>query len=147
MPEQAGRPPPSPLPGGTGSALGIRSGMTVGILNAPNYFNLDLGRLPPEVTVHRTEAPADLYLIFADRIDEAERGFQRAITYLPPDGAIWVAWPKESSDRAADIDENGLREVLLPTGMVDDKVIAIDETWFALRFVVPEENRADWPPR
>ncbi|MFZ0625071.1 MAG: DUF3052 domain-containing protein [Acidimicrobiia bacterium] len=132
----------TPLP----QKLGIRSGMTVGILGAPNYFNFDLGDLPDAVEVHRTERPADIYLIFADRAAEAERGFQRAMTMLPPDGAIWVAWPKKASKVETDITEDTLRDLFLPTGMVDNKVCAIDETWSGLRFVVRRENREDWPP-
>lgn len=128
--------------------LGIEEGMAVGILNAPNYFDIDLGDLPDGVEVHRDadDAPADLYLIFADRSDEAQRGFERAITQLPADGAIWFAWPKKSSDRDSDITEDTLRDLFLPSGMVDNKVCSIDETWSGLRFVVRKENRDDWPP-
>lgn len=110
-----------------------------------NYFNFDLGDLPPDVEVYRTELPADIFIIFADRADEAERGFQRAITYLPPDGAIWVFWPKKSSGVETDLTEQTLRDLFLPTGMVDNKVIAVDETWSGLRFVVRKENREGWP--
>lgn len=130
----------TPLP----KKLGIKEGMTVGIMNAPNYFDLVLGDLPDDVVIHRTEQPADIYLIFADRIAEAERGFQRAMTMLAPDGAIWIAWPKKSSGVETDIVENTLRDVFLPTGMVDNKVCAIDDTWSGLRFVVRRENRMDW---
>ena len=127
--------------------LGIKEGMRVSVFNAPNYFELDLGDLPNDVEVFRDadDAPADLYLIFADRSDEAQRAFERAVTQLPPDGAIWFAWPKNSSDRASDITEDTLRDLFLSTGMVDNKVCAIDETWSGLRFVVRKENRADWP--
>ena len=127
--------------------LGIEEGMAVGILNAPNYFDIDLGDLPDGVEVYRDadDAPADLYLIFADRSDEAQRGFERAVTQLPADGAIWFAWPKKSSDRDSDITEDTLRDLFLPTGMVDNKVCSIDETWSGLRFVVRKENRDDWP--
>jgi hypothetical protein len=31
--------------------------------------------------------------------------------------------------------------------MVDNKVIAVDDTWSGLRFVVRRENRADWGHR
>jgi hypothetical protein len=132
----------TPLP----RKLGIVEGKTVGILNMPNYYDLDLGELPPDVEVHRTELPADIFIIFADRADEAERGFQRAITYLPPDGAIWVLWPKKSSGVETDLTEQTLRDLFLPTGMVDNKVIAVDDTWSGLRFVVRKENRDSWPP-
>ncbi len=130
----------TPLP----KKLGIKQGTTVAVLNAPNHFDFDLGDLPPDVDVHRSEAPADVFLIFADRAAEAERGFSRAMTMLPPDGAIWVAWPKKSSGVESDINENTLRELFLPTGMVDNKVCAIDDTWSGLRFVVRKENRNDW---
>lgn len=128
--------------------LGIRPEMTVSILNAPNYFHLDLGDLPDDVEVHSDadNTPADVFIIFASRAAEAERGFERAVTYLPPDGAIWFAWPKKSSGKDTDITEDTLRDLFLPTGMVDNKVCSIDETWSGLRFVVRKENRADWPP-
>ncbi|HWB88667.1 MAG TPA: DUF3052 domain-containing protein [Acidimicrobiia bacterium] len=127
--------------------LGIEPGMTVTLLNAPNYFDFDLGDLPDDVEVNRDSdaTPSDIYLIFADRSDEAQRAFERVVTSLPPDGAIWFAWPKKSSDKQSDLDENALRELFLPSGMVDNKVCSIDETWSGLRFVVRKENRADWP--
>jgi hypothetical protein len=124
--------------------LGIEEGQTVGILNMPNYYELELGELPPDVEVHRTELPADIFVVFADRSDEAERGFQRAITYLPADGAIWMLWPKKSSGVETDLTEQTLRDLFLPTGMVDNKVIAVDDTWSGLRFVVRKENRGSW---
>ncbi len=130
----------TPLP----EKLGIKEGMTVGVLNAPNYFDFDLGDMPDDVEVHRTEMPGDLFLIFADSAAEAERGFTRAMTYIPADGAIWVAWPKQSSGVETDIEEDTLRELFLDTGMVDNKVCAIDDTWSGLRFVVRRENRDDW---
>jgi len=126
--------------------LGIEEGQTVGILNMPNYYELELGELPPDVELHRTELPADIFVIFADRSDEAERGFQRAVTYLPADGAIWMLWPKKSSGVETDLTEQTLRDLFLPTGMVDNKVIAVDDTWSGLRFVVRKENRDAWPP-
>lgn len=131
----------TPLP----KKLGIEEGMIVGIIDAPDHFDLDPGDLPDGVVTHRAVRPADVYLLFATRISDAERGFRRAMTMLPADGAIWVAWPKKTSGVETDIGGNTLREKFLPTGMVDNKVCAIDETWSGLRFVVRRENRPDWP--
>lgn len=133
----------TPLP----KKLGIEEGMTLAMLNAPNHFDFDLGELPDDVEVLRDSDPeaADIYLIFAARAAEAQRGYERAITRLPADGAIWIAWPKKSSGVETDLTENLLRDLFLPTGMVDNKVCALDETWSGLRFVVRKENRADWP--
>ena len=63
---------------------------------------------------------------------------------LPADGSIWVAWPKRSSGVETDLTEDRLRELFLPSGMVDNKVCAIDETWSGLRFVVRKESRTTW---
>ena len=56
--------------------LGIKEGMTVGILNMPNYSDLDLGDLPPDLHIHRGGFPADIFIVFAERSDEPERGFR-----------------------------------------------------------------------
>jgi hypothetical protein len=58
-----------------------------------------------------------------------------------PDGAWWVAWPKRASKVPTDMTEDVVREVALPTGLVDNKVCAIDETWSGLRLVVRRELR------
>ena len=40
-----------------------------------------------------------------------------------------------------DITEDVVREVALPTGLVDTKVCAIDATWSGLRFVIRLRDR------
>jgi hypothetical protein len=40
-----------------------------------------------------------------------------------------------------DMSENAVREVALPTGLVDNKVFAIDETSSGLRLVIRLERR------
>ncbi len=44
-----------------------------------------------------------------------------------------MAWPKRSSGVETDMTEDAIREVVLPAGLVDSKVCAIDETWSGLR--------------
>ena len=58
-----------------------------------------------------------------------------------PDGMIWISWPKKSSRVPTTITEDTLREILLPTGLVDVKVCAVDETWSALKFMIRRELR------
>ena len=131
----------TPLP----QKLGIKGGMTLGILEAPDSFAGTLGRLPADVTVHRDLAPSDIFIVFGQWADDLDEAFHDAAAQLPPDGAIWVAWPKRSSGVETDVTEDTLRDLFLPSGMVDNKVCAIDDTWSGLRFVVRKENRATWP--
>ena len=50
------------------------------------------------------------------------------------EGSLWIAWPKKASGVKTDVTEDVLREVILPLGLVDRKVCAIDATWSGLLF-------------
>jgi hypothetical protein len=53
----------------------------------------------------------------------------------------WIAWPKRSSGVASDITEDVIRDVVLPIGLVDVKVCAIDDTWSGLKLVIRRSLR------
>ena len=46
-----------------------------------------------------------------------------------------------------DVTEDVVREVALPTGMVDNKVCAIDHTWSGLRLVLRKSSARAGPPQ
>ncbi len=60
---------------------------------------------------------------------------------IAPGGVIWVSWPKKTSGVASDITEDVVREVALPTGLVDIKVCAVDEVWSGLKLMIRKELR------
>lgn len=60
---------------------------------------------------------------------------------MKPDGMVWVSWPKKASKRPTDITEDRIRDIVLPTGLVDVKVAAIDEVWSGLKLVIRRELR------
>ncbi|RYG86113.1 MAG: DUF3052 domain-containing protein [Alphaproteobacteria bacterium] len=57
------------------------------------------------------------------------------------DGTIWVSWPKKASKVPTDITEDVIREVVLPIGLVDVKVAAVDAVWSGLKLVIRKELR------
>ncbi len=61
---------------------------------------------------------------------------------LDVDGGLWIGWPKRASGVPTDITEDVIREVALPTGLVDVKVCAVDDTWSGLRLCLRKELRA-----
>lgn len=65
-----------------------------------------------------------------------------AMKALVDNGMLWVSWPKKASGVPTDITEQTLRDLLLPTGWVDTKVCAVDETWSGLKFVRRLSERA-----
>jgi hypothetical protein len=78
---------------------------------------------------------------FHTRRAELARRFPTLICALVADGGLWVAWPKRAARVDTDITEDVVREVALPTGMVDNKVCAIDDTWSGLRLALRKELR------
>ena len=132
----------TPLP----RKLGIKPGATLAVEDAPPGFDATLGELPGGVRrADDGETGVDVLVAFHVSRDALESAFPAQARRIAPDGGYWIAWPKRSSGVPTDITEDVLREVLLPTGLVDNKVCAIDETWSGLRFVVRKARRAAWP--
>ena len=129
----------TPLP----RKLGIKPGHLVALVNAPAGFAPSLGELPGvELTASLDAAPAFDVIVFfvtwqADLAAELGRLRQR----MTPACGLWVAWPKRAAKMPTDMTEHVVRDVALPTGLVDNKVCAIDETWSGLRLVIRRELR------
>jgi hypothetical protein len=60
---------------------------------------------------------------------------------VAPNGMVWVAWPKRASKMPTDLTEDVIRDIVLPTGLVDVKVCAIDATWSGLKLVIRKALR------
>jgi hypothetical protein len=122
--------------------LGIRSGDTVGLVGAPERFEDELEGLPDGVRLRRRAGgKPQVVLLFTAQARDLERRFERLARSVWPDGSLWVAWPKRSSGVPTDLDENRLRDIGLPLGVVDNKVCAVNDVWSGLRFVWRKENR------
>ncbi|HLL24300.1 MAG TPA: hypothetical protein VK427_19350 [Kofleriaceae bacterium] len=122
----------TPLP----QKLGIREGHVVVMVGAPATFSL--GTLPTGVTLKRRLAghELDVLVVFVKRRAELVERIAACRPRMAQAGGLWIAWPKKASGVATDILEDTIREVALPTGLVDNKVCAIDETWSGLRLVI-----------
>jgi hypothetical protein len=91
----------------------------------------------------RTQARStqDIVLFFATRVAELERRFDGLARAVAPNGGLWIAWPKRTSNVATDLRESVVRDVGLTHGLVDNKVCAVDDTWSGLRFVYRVNDR------
>jgi len=121
--------------------LGIKADHLVLLDNAPAGFVVE--GLPPGTSVARRagRTPYDVVLMFCpDRARLAKR-LPTLLARTTTAGMIWTAWPKRSSGVPTDLDENGIRELALPLGVVDVKVCAIDATWSGLKLVRRLANR------
>lgn len=130
----------APLP----KKLGIKDGHRVAILDSPADFEKALGALPSTVSLEMGltgKLPFDVLVLFVTRRAELARRLASVRRRMTPAAGFWVAWPKKASKVPTDITEDVVRAVALPTGLVDNKVCAIDETWSGLRLVIRLENR------
>jgi hypothetical protein len=117
--------------------LGIKEGHRVAILAAPAGFAL--GMLPTGATVQSSlagKAPLDVVIQFVTKRAVFEAQLAKIRKRMAPACGVWIAWPKAASKLPTEVTENVVREVALPTGLVDNKVCAIDDTWSGLRLVI-----------
>ena len=121
--------------------LGIKSEQAVALLSAPPGWRIeDLpAGIRPSVRVRGT---FDVIVVFFAQRARLERRLPALTKALRADGGLWIAWPRKAGGHASDISDNVLREIILPTGLVDVKVAALDEDWSGLKFVWRKELRA-----
>jgi hypothetical protein len=127
----------TPLP----RKLGFKPGMTAAFLDAPEQLEELLGALEDVTVRRRLQGRLDLVLCFVKARRDLERRGERLRRAIAPDGMVWVCWPKRASKLPTDMTEDVVRDVLLPTGLVDVKVAAVDATWSGLKLVVRRELR------
>ena len=89
------------------------------------------------------EAPLDAAHVFVTTRAELESAILRLRPLLAPAGFLWISWPKKASRVPTEIDENLIRELALPTGLVDVKVCAVDATWSGLKLMIRKELREE----
>ena len=75
-----------------------------------------------------------LVLFTTSRAELAARLPALKATLGPADG-LWIAWPKKASAIDTDLDFDAVQSAGLASGLVDNKICAIDGDWTAMRFV------------
>lgn len=125
--------------------LGLAHGQAAALLGVPETIEgiddfsgfASVVRVLPE----RPLRAFDYVHLFVTERTVLEAAAPTLFSVLKPDGMIWISWPKKSSRVPTDITEDVLREILLPTGLVDIKVCAVDGIWSGLKFVIRKELR------
>ena len=128
----------------------------LGLKDGQRALFIDLPASLAELATAR--AFAESRRITLDQLDTAQPGYdvihiftsaravlealaQRLMDLIARDGMIWVSWPKKAAKLATDITEDVIRDVVLPIGLVDVKVCAVDEVWSGLKLVIRKELR------
>lgn len=125
--------------------LGLKEGGTLVALRAPREFAKWLSPIPANASVKEKLALTNaLVILFCHNAADLKKALSTVCKKLMPDGSLWIAWPKKSSPLFLDLTEDGIRTLVLPTGLVDVKVCAISADWSGLKCMVRKELRANW---
>jgi len=116
--------------------LGIKPGHRLLVVHEPDGFRKLLVGLPNDVQTELGDADAaDVIVFFATVAADVKRQVPRLKKRLSAGGGFWIAWPKKTSGVETDVTFEVVQPIGLVTGLVDNKVCAIDATWTGLRFV------------
>jgi hypothetical protein len=87
------------------------------------------------------KAGADVVVYFTTGESELRRRFAKLKRTLNPADGLWIAYPKKSSRLETDLTFDVVQRIGLDAGLVDNKSIAFDGDWSAVRFVYRREDR------
>ncbi|MDB5707493.1 MAG: hypothetical protein JWN66_4609 [Sphingomonas bacterium] len=122
--------------------LGLKPGMRAWFRDMPDSVRAEID--PDSLGLAEQTAPSagiEAAHIFVTRRADLEREIAALRGLLAPAGFLWVSWPKKAAKTDTDISENVVREVALPTGLVDIKVCAVDEKWSGLKLMIRKSLR------
>jgi hypothetical protein len=86
-------------------------------------------------------AGAEVVVFFTTSRAELARRFPKLKRTLAPADGLWIAYPKKSSPIETDLTFDTVQTIGLEAGLVDNKSIAFDDDWSAVRFVYRLEDR------
>lgn len=115
--------------------LGLAGGSRLFVMNPPPHLPALLAGAPSGVVRLPRLGEFDIALAFVTMHTDVPGALARLQPKLAIGGMIWFAWPKQSSGIPTSVTENVLRSLVLPSGLVDVKVCAIDTTSSGLKFV------------
>lgn len=95
-----------------------------------------LGGVPPDGAEH-----PDVVVAYFSDASHLRAEVARLGKLIFPNGMLWIAWPRKAAGHQSDIDENLIRDAVLPLGLVDTKVAALGQDWSGLRVVWRKERR------
>ena len=122
--------------------LSLKDGMRVWRDEMPASVANEIAEAGLQLQILETpEAPIDAAHVFVTERSDLEGKLKQLLPLLDRAGMIWVSWPKRASKVPTDITEDVIREVALPTNLVDVKVCSVDDIWSGLKLVIRREHR------
>jgi hypothetical protein len=122
------------MPGKTvAQKLLIKDGYEVLVVDAPKGYIAALKSDCPAADIaEKRKGEADLIQVFVSSSDDLKKKLPPLKDRLRPKGLLWLTYPKWTSD----INRDTIREYGGTIGLEAVAIIAVDDTWSALRLKV-----------
>lgn len=135
--------------------LGIKSGQTILVIHAPQTYKKELGRLPRNIIfdergfeeINNQNTQYDFIQLFIQSQERLQEVFPLTKRLLKKTGMLWICWQKGHCTIQSNVNENIIREFVLPNDLVDVKVISINNQWSGLKFVYRLSYRSKMQPQ
>lgn len=112
----------------------LRPGCRVALVNAPEGYAERLQPLPEGAALVESTAPGlDVVQVFVRDAADLDR-LATAFGSVRPDGLLWVGYPKGGRKAGTDLNRDALWERMSRHGLAGVTLVAVDETWSAMRF-------------
>ncbi|WP_143308677.1 DUF3052 family protein [Chitinophaga vietnamensis] len=121
--------------------LGLKEGFSVKLVHPPANYATLIHPLMDHIIIAKKNTDLDFIHFFTN--DAAELGTQLPLLMkeIKKAGTIWISWYKGSAKKPTTVNEQLIRAIALPLGLVDVKVCAVDDDWSGLKLVYRLENR------
>ena len=83
--------------------LGIKAGMKISFVNAPEEFWKELAELPDVKVSAKPGKEMDFIQFFSDSKKDFEKNFPKYRDALTSTGMLWISWPKKASKMPTDL--------------------------------------------
>jgi hypothetical protein len=120
--------------------LGMKPGQKWRIFHEPEDYYTFLGN-PKDMIFTDEGQDLDGIHFFTIDLKTLEHAVQSLKAMIRKNGMIWISWYKKSSKIPTDVTEDLIRATILPLGLVDVKVCAVNDVWSGLKLVWRKENR------
>jgi hypothetical protein len=117
--------------------LGVKPESIVSVLGVDDAdFRTELTSQIPNASFGRTRKLSTLIIYGVETLPDLDKLTKLRDT-IPPNGVIWVLWPKGRKT----LREDDVRRAALAQGLVDIKVMSFSETLSGLKLVIPVAQR------
>lgn len=126
------------MAGDLAQKLLVKPDAQVLMLNAPIGYAKKLEPLPAGATVtDKRGKAADVVIAFVRDSGELKR-LASGFPALEEDAVLWVCYPK-GGQAGTDLDRDSLNEAMQKHELTGVSLVAVDDTWSAMRFRAPED--------